>query len=326
MTTSRPSLTKRLLIAGLLAVPMTFVAGDVLAKSCKSGKCGGGPSNFEIVMKKIESSESTVTSGDLETAYDTIESVASEAEDLNVDSNSKVRGGLKELAGKLEKRARGELAEAIDRYFEGYQDESLAKFQELSELKGLPSAKKAQQELDKEDDRIAWREANKLVTEHIGNQAYDQAREPLNEMQRLARRTNYDKQAATVMKDFAMQMMPAVEAAEKLIAQEQYNAAYAKLIEIARLSGARESASAARKVLGKNANLEGMRQAKGEYEAGDALAQAKSWFTAITNPSAKEQQLYEQKLESIANSYRGTAAAEKAQQLLVSDDAQAAAN
>lgn len=123
------------------------------------------------------------------------------------------------------------------------------------------------------------------------------------------------------MKDFAMQMLPSVEAGEKLIVQEQYSAAYAKLIEIARLSHARESASAARKALGKNASLEGMRQAKGEYEAGDALAQAKSWFTATTNPSAKEQQLYEQKLESIANSYRGTAAAEKAQQLLVSDDA-----
>lgn len=165
---------------------MTLVAGDVLAKS---GKCGGGPSNFELVMKKIESSESTVTSGDLETAYDTIETVAEQAEDLNVDSSSKVRGGLKALAGKLEKRASGKLSEAIDRYFEGYQDESLAKFQELSKLKGLPSAKKAQQELDKEDDRTTWREANKLATEHIASKEFGQAREPISEMQRLARRT-----------------------------------------------------------------------------------------------------------------------------------------
>lgn len=324
MTNLRNSLTKRLLIAGLLAVPMMFSAGDVLAKSCKSGKCGGGPSNLEIVMKKIESTGATVSSGDLESAYEEIESVADQAEDLNVDSNSKVRGGLKELAGKLEKRASSELKDAIDRYFEGYHDEAIAKFTELSELNGLPSAKKAQQELDKEDDRVAWREANKLATDHIAGKTFGQAREPLNEMQRLARRTNYDKQTATAMKDFAKQMLSSVEAGEELIAQEQFDSAYATLIEISRLTHARESASAARKALGKNASLEGMRQAKAEYEAGDALAQAKSWFAEIANPSNKEQRLFLQKLEGIANNYKGTAAAEKAQQLLVSDDAQAA--
>lgn len=320
---SRSSLTKRLLIAGLLAVPMTFTAGDVLAKSCKSGGCGG-PNNLEKAIAKVESAQSTVTNADLQTAYDKIEQVAEEADELSAGSNSKVRGGLKELASTLEKRAAAELGEAQDRYFDGYIEESLAKFEELSKLKGLPSARKAKQELEKENDRAAWRVASEQATEQIDGKQYGEARMPLNDMQRLARRTGYTDQTAAAIKKFGTQMLPEVAAGEKLIEQEQYVDAYTLLIEISRLSHARESAVAARKVLAKHASLEGMRQAKGEYEATDALTDAKQWFAETTNPSPREQQQFEQKLQSIANSYKGTTAAEQAEQMLLSDDAQAA--
>jgi hypothetical protein len=317
------SLTKRLLIAGLLAVPMSLTAGDVLAQTCKNGSCGG-PNNLEKAIAKVEGAESVVTNADLETAYDKIETVAEEVDDLNAGSNSKVRGGLKELASKLEQRVAAELKDAQDRYFDGYIDESLAKFQELSELTGLPSAKKAKQELDKEDDRVAWRTASEQATKQIDSKQFGEARMPLNDMQRLARRTGYTDQTKSAISKFSQQMMPEVEAAEAMISKEQYVDAYATLIEISRLSHARESAVAARKVLGQHASVEGMRQAKGEYEATNALTDAKLWFAEITNPSTREQQQFQQKLQSIANSYKGTSAAEQAQQLLVTDNAQAA--
>lgn len=322
MNTSRSSLTQRLLITGLLAVPLTL-AGTAAAQSCKNGSCGG-PNNLEKAIAKVESAESTVTNADLQTAYDKIETVAEEVDELSAANNSKVRNGLRELAGKLEKRASAELQDAVDRYFEGYYEESLAKFTELAELKGLPSAKKAQKELGKEDDRVAWRLASEKAAGFIDGGQYADARMPLNDMQRLARRTDYTDQTASALKGFVDQMMPQVEAAEKMIAQEQYEDAYAALIEISRLTHARESALAARRVLGKNASLEGMRLAKAEYEATDALSKAKSWYAGITKPSAKEQQLFQQKLEAIASSFKGTAAAEQAQQMLIGDNAQAA--
>jgi hypothetical protein len=320
---NRPSLTQRLLIAGLLAVPMSFAAGTATAQSCKNGSCGG-PNNLEKAIAKVEAAESTVSNADLDVAYDRIEQVAEEADDLSAANNSKVRAGLKKLAQTLESRANAEYEDARLRYFEGYYDESLAKFAELAELTGLPSAKKAQRELDKEDDRSAWRAASERATELVDNKSYHEAREALNDMQRLARRSDYTKQTAAAMKGFAEQLMPQVESAEKLIAQGQYDQAYATLLEISRLTHVRESAVAARSVLGKNASLDGMRQARGEYEAGQALAQAKTWYSEIGVPSNQEQELFEQKLQSIANNYKGTAAADQAQQMLVSDDAQAA--
>ncbi|MFK7788504.1 MAG: hypothetical protein AB8C95_03280 [Phycisphaeraceae bacterium] len=317
------SLTKRLLIAAVIAVPMSFTAGDVLAQSCKSGGCGG-PNNLEKAIAKVESAGSTVSNADLQTAYEKIETVAQEADDLNAAGNSKVRGGLKELANKLEQRANAELEEAIANYFEGYMDDSLAKFEELSKLKGLPSAKKAKRELDKENDRAAWRLANELATKFVEGGDYADARSPLNDMQRLARRTDYSKQTSAAITSFTNVMLPEVEAAEKMIAQEQYLDAYTTLLEISRLSHARQSAVAARKILAKNASVEGMRFAKAEYEATDALSEAKTWFTSLGDPSPREQQQYQQKLEAIANGYKGTSAAEQAEQMILSADAQAA--
>ncbi|MEM9345337.1 MAG: hypothetical protein AAGB26_01845 [Planctomycetota bacterium] len=319
----KASLTKRLLIAGLLAVPMSLTAGTAIAQ-CKNGKCDGGPNNLEVALGKVESAASTMSNADLQTAYDRIETLAEEVDDLNAASNSKVRNGLRELASELEKRASSEFKDALDRYFEGYYEESLAKFEELADLKGLPSAKKAQQELNKEDDRVAWRLASEQAAKFISNEQYVDARMPLNDMQRLARRTNYSSQTAASMKSFAGRLTPTVEAAEKLIAQEQYEEAYTTLIEISRLSHARESAVAARKMLAENARIEGMKLAKVEYEATQALAKAKTWYAEINNPSNNEQQLYQQKLEAIAKSFSGTAAAQQAEKMLLADNAQAA--
>jgi hypothetical protein len=320
---SRSSLAKRILITGLIAVPMTFTAGDVLAKSCKSGSCGG-PNAVEKAIAKVEAAGSTVSNADLQTAYDKIEQVAKEADELNAGSSTKVRGALKELAGKLEERAAADFKDAQDRYFDGYVDESLAKFEELSKLKGLPTAKKSKQELDKEDDRVAWRLATELATKFIDGGQYGDARMPLNDMQRLARRTDYTDQTAAAIKTFSTELLDAIEAGEKLIEREQYVDAYAMLIEVSRLTHARESSLAARKVLGKHASLEGMRQAKGEYEASVELTKLKEWFAELGNPSEREQEQYQQKLQSITNSFKGTAAAEQAEQLLLADNAQAA--
>lgn len=323
MFNTRPSLTKRLLIAGLLAVPMTFAAGSATAKTCPSGGCSG-PNNLEKAIAAVVSADSTVTNADLQTAYDKIEQVAQQADELNAGSNSKVRGGLKALASKLEQRAAVDLKDAIDRYFEGYHDESLAKFEELAELTGLPSGKKAQKELDKESDRVAWRLASEQAAKFIDSKQYFDAHAPLNDMERLARRTDYTTQSDALIKSFSLKLMAEVQAGEKLIEQEQYLNAYTLLIEVSRLSHARESAFAARKILAKHASVEGMRQAKGEYEAAGALTQAKVWYSEIANPSPREQQQYEQKLQSIASSYKGTAAAQAAEQLLMSVNAQAA--
>jgi len=302
---------------------MSFTAGNALAQSCSTGGCGG-PSELEQAIAKVEAAESTVSNADLQTAYDKIEQVAEQVDELNVGSSSKVRGGLKKLAGKLEERTATELEDAIELYFNGYHDEALAKFEELSELTGLPSAKKAQKELDKEEDRVAWRLASEQATKFIDGKQYADARMPLNDMQRLARRTGYTDQTDAQIEKFTEQLLPVVEAGEEMIEREQYVDAYAMLIEVSRLTHARESAIAARRVLGKNARIDGMRLAKAEYEATGALANAKDWYAEIVNPSDREQEQYQQRLQAIAKSFKGTSAAEQAEQMLLSDNAQAA--
>lgn len=77
-------------------------------------------------------------------------------------------------------------------------------------------------------------------------------------------------------------------------------------------------------MLGENARVEGMRLAKVEYEATEALAKAKTWYAELGTPSTREQQAFEQKLEAIAKNFRGTAAAQQAEQILLADNAQAA--
>lgn len=67
-----------------------------------------------------------------------------------------------------------------------------------------------------------------------------------------------------------------------------------------------------------------MRLAEVEYEATEALAQAKTWYAEIGTPSTREQQAFEQKLEAITKHFRGTVAAQQAEQMLLADNAQAA--
>ena len=324
MNTTRPTFAKRLLITGLLALPMAFASGAAVAQSCKNGSCGG-PNAVEKAVQSIKAAKGTVTSGSIESAYQAIESVAKNAEKLNVDGTTKVRQGIGELVKTLQDRTDDQYDAAVTSYFEGYEEKAIAEFEQLAALKGLPAAKKSQGELDKEDDRSAWREAKELASKLIGSGEYGQAREPLNEMARLARRTGYTKQNTSAMASFGDTMLPEIEAGEKLVAQEQYESAYEMLIEISRLTHARKSALAARKALGQHASLPGMRQAKGEYDANEALVKAQQWYSDIANPSPKEKQLFVSQLESITDRYKGTRAADEAQQLLpAGDNAQAA--
>ncbi|MGB0769002.1 MAG: hypothetical protein ACPGYV_14995, partial [Phycisphaeraceae bacterium] len=254
--------TKQLLIAGLLALPMTLATGTAAAGSCPGGSCG--VNLVEQAMNTINAAASTVASADLETAYDRIEDVHEQVHETNVGNLSQVRDGIAGLVATLRERAEKEFDEAMKSYWEGYHEQALTKLEEIASLKGLSTAKKASRELDKEEDRVAWRAANESASELIGKGAYLEAREPFSDMKRLANRTDYTEQTKSAMDDFAESMLPDVEAAEKLIVQEQFEDAYATLIEISRLTHARKSSVEARRALGKNAMLPGMRQAKGE--------------------------------------------------------------
>jgi len=315
MKTNRPHLTKRLLITGLIALPMAFASGTATAQSCKSGSCGG-PNAVEQAVKDINSAKSTVSSGSIESAYKAIESVAEKAEKLDVENTTKVRSGIGELVKTLQDRTDEQFDAAVTSYFEGYEEKALAEFKQLAALKGLPAAKKSQSELDKEDDRSAWREAKEQATKLVNSGEYGQARESLNEMARLARRTGYAKQNTLAMSELSDTMLPEIETGEKLIAQEQFDSAYTMLIEISRLTHARKSALAARKAIGQHVSVPGMRQAKGEYDANEALNKAQQWYGEIANPSPNEKQQFTKQLESITDRYKGTRAADEAKQLL----------
>lgn len=304
----------RLFSAGMIALAITFTAGDGLAGGCSNGKCG--PSNTKIILTETKTAASTVQSDNLQTAYDKLETIIDKAGKLNVDGSRTVRESLRDLASTLDKRASQTLSAAIISYFEGDIDGALAKFEELAKLKGLPTALRAQKELDKEESRSAWRDAHDLASKHIANQEYLLARQPLNEMERLARRTGYRQHFKIAVEEFSERMKPVVQATATLIAQGQYETSYARLIGISRLTHAHPSSSSARKMLNKHARIDGMRLAKREYSATEDLTKAKSWYDAIAHPSSQEQQRFTQKLEAIVDSYKGTVAASQAQAML----------
>ena len=142
MNTTRPTFAKRLLITGLLALPFVFASSTAVAQSCKNGSCGG-PSAVEKAVQSIKAAQGTVTSGSIESAYQAIESVAKNAEKLNVDGTTKVRQGIGKLVKTLQDRTDEQYDAAVTSYFEGYEEKAIAEFEQLAALKGLPAAKKS---------------------------------------------------------------------------------------------------------------------------------------------------------------------------------------
>lgn len=309
----------RLLLCGAIALPLALgTANSTAAQSCKSGSCGG-PNNVEQVVKAANSAKSTVRSASLGSAYSAIKSVATQAEKLDVEGTNTVKRNIAALAKILEDRAEEQYDAAVENYFEGDHQSALNDWQEIAELKGFAVAKQSERELSKEDDRKAWREARDLAKTLISSGEFGQARLAVNDMNRLARRTDYTKQTKVENDGFAQSMMPAIEKGASLVAAQQYEQAYTMLIEVSRISHARKSASEARRELGKHASVEGMRLAKGEYEGKEALTKVQNWIGEIAHPSPAERTQYKQQLDMIANKYKGTFAAEQAKQLLMKD-------
>ena len=330
MIKNRKRFATRVLTAAALGTALTLSTTSAFAAgSCKSGKCGGGPNNLEVAIKTIESSESTIENSELEVSYQKIEELYAKVKELNVESNSKVRNGLKELAKGLSDRADAMFESAVEEYEKENFAQAITVYERLAKLEGLPAAKKSTVELDKEPSRVQWRELRVKASAQIQSADHLAARDTFSEMNSLARTTGYTKQTRELATELAKSLLPRVAEAEKQIEREQFGAAYTTLIEISRLTDCRESAVAARRVLGKTASLDGMRQAKAEYDAKSELIKVKDWIAEITHPSTKEWKTYTTTLDKIAKSYAGTAAGEEAQRLLAEQEksnAQQAAN
>lgn len=324
MTLLSGPMTKKFLIAGLVAVPMAFGTTTAVAGSCPGGGCGG-PNAVEQVESKADNIESTVESGTLEEAYTALMNLVAFAEEKNASSSSKVRARIMKLAKTLNDRAEAALNEYKTTYFAGDPEAGLEGFQRLTALEKLPVAEDAQDEIDLEDDRSAWREARELASEKIESALYLGAHDPFTDMNRLAKRTGYRDQNSEQMKQFAEQMLPQVEFAQQSIASEQFDAGYATLIEIARLTDARKSSQMARKALIEHGDKDGMKQAKLEYEGQTELNDITQWIGEIAHPSVGEKTKYLRQLSSIIQAYPGTRAATQAQQLLATEDNQQAA-
>lgn len=172
---------------------------------------------------------------------------------------------------------------------------------------------------------MSWRQTREQVTQDIANAKYLDAREGIQELKRLARATDSKKQTDNLIAGFNKPLQARVDAAKADIARQQFDQAYATLIEIARLSDARQAASDARSTLREHQALDGMKQAKVEYDAAAALAGIKGWYSQIASPSKNEQQQYLGQLASVASRFPGTRAAEQVDQMLAGSDNKQAA-
>jgi len=269
------------------------------------------------VQQNIQSAQGFVGSADLESAYQRVQEVIADAEEKRLARSRDIRGPLGELVNTLEGRAMEELASAQEQYFEGEHSAALARFEELTKLDGLRAAREAAGELRKEDDRAEWRELRDNATAQMDASDFVAAQSTLRDLTRLSRRTGYDAVADELLAEFTTTAQSHVDQAEQAIDAERYDDAYGKLYEISRLSALRAPSLQARRLLGENANDPGMRQAKLEYDANDALTEIREDLAEADghrNADALRAQL-QRKLTQLASQYEGTRAAEQAQQL-----------
>lgn len=269
------------------------------------------------MQQNVESAQGFVRSADLPAAYQRVQEVVADAEEKRLSRNRDIRGPLAELVGTLEGRAMEELTAAQEQYFAGDHETALARFVELTKLNGLRAAREASGELRKEDDRVEWRSLRDTATTQMDSADFVAAQTTLRDLTRLARRTDYDAATDTLIADFAATAQTHVDQAKQAIDADRFDDAYGPLFEISRLSVLRAQAVEARQLLGEHANDPGMRQAKMEYEANDALAEIREDLAQADgrrNADALRAQA-QRKLTQLASQYEGTRAAEQARQL-----------
>ena len=214
-------------------------------------------------------------------------------------------------------RAMQELVSAQEQYFAGDHAAALTRFEALTELNGLRAAREAVGELRKEDDRVEWRELRDAATAQMDAADFAAAQTTLRDLTRLSRRTGYDGVTDELVEGFGQTAQTHVDQAKQAIDAERFDDAYGKLFEISRLTALRTQSLEARQLLGENANEPGMRQAKMEYEAGDALAEIREDLAEADgrrNADALRAQA-QRKLTQLAAQFEGTRAATEAQQL-----------
>lgn len=258
------------LIASLAIILPT---GSALAGSCSKGGCSGSSGAAKAAIasaqrqikqarNKLESSQE----GNVAEAYDTILKINAEAEKKSVASLSAVSEPMKAFAKDIELKAAEQYKAAKAAYDAGNYATALAQYEDIAKLQGLAAARKAKSELRREDDRIAWREALAQSSACINALQFEEARVPVLELNRLARRADYYAQTKQALIGFQEIVLKEVASAEKDIENERCDTAFAKLLAIYQLTPIRAAAVKARQALKESSRIEGMQQAAKDYE------------------------------------------------------------
>lgn len=303
----------RFLTAALLGASLAMTP-TLASAQCSGGACGNPVDKAVDAIKAIEP---TVASGTLQSAYEAIQAAHENATELNVENQTRVSSRIRNLVNQLEQRASSDFKLALSNYENGRYDSAVREYQRLAQLTGLPTANRAAKELKAEPDRKVYREVKEVAIGQVKSADHVAARETLSDLHSLSRSTGFSKDFREVTDELSETLMERVELAEMDIERERFETAYATLIEISRISEARKSAVAARRVIAKHALLEGMRLAKAEYNAQEQLTKVQTWIGEIAHPSPKERELYEAELTKIANAYGGTRAGDEAKELLI---------
>ena len=257
----------------IASLAITLPTGSALAGSCSKGGCSGSSGAAKAAIasaqrqikqarNKLESSQD----GNVAEAYDTILKINAEAEKKSVASLSVVSEPMKAFAKDIELKAAEQYKAAKAEYDAGNYATALAQYEEVAKLQGLAAARKAKSELRKEDDRIAWREALAQSSRYINSHQFEEARVPVLELNRLARRTDYYAQTKQALEGFQEIALEEVTSAEKDIENERYGVAYVKLLAISQLTPIRAAAVKARQALKESSRIDGMQQAAKDYE------------------------------------------------------------
>lgn len=308
-TVARTSLGAFVGAALLLGTPSVY-------GQCSGGGCGGnGDWRLEAAKKAIDKAESPVENGSLPAAYEAIQELDEKLKDLDVATLREIRTGLQDHVKTLQQRSDAAYKAAVKQYFEGDHESALEEFKALTQLKGLPAAKKSANEIRKEGDRAAWRQSRTDAIQQLKTADHIGARESLMNLKRLASRTGYRDQLKELTPELEKMLRPRVDSAAVAIERERYDQAYATLIEISRLNEIRGASLAARKLLQQHATNPDMSQAKAEYTAQEELNKIQAWIEEITHPSPKEWEVYQTTLDKIATSFKGTRAGEEAKRL-----------
>jgi hypothetical protein len=261
-----------LLAATAITLPTALVTSPAIAGCCNKGpgpnSSGAAKAAISAVEREIQQAKNKLegTDASIAEAYTRAIQINDMADEKSVAGLSVVKEALGTLVQDIEMKAAERFLAAQAEYEEGNHDEALAVYAELAEFDGLAAARKAKTELKKEEDRVAWRglleESSGLINAH----QLKQARKPLVELDRLARRTGYLAETEKALDAMQAVVLEQLEVAEEQIESGQYELAYASLRAISQLTPIRIAAVKARGVLKESMLLEGMKQAEISYE------------------------------------------------------------